>query len=79
MGDLEGDERDLRIAVFRRDRCRDVLVGLELDDEVDLLTDQDLGVALRDFRVVRLSTQMSSTPCAAAARCRPTETSFENW
>ena len=52
MGDLEGDERDLRIAVFRRDRCRDVLVGLELDDEVDLLTDQDLGVALRDFRVV---------------------------
>ena len=52
MGDLEGDERDLRIAVFRRDRCRDVFVGLELDDEVDLLTDQDLGVALRDFRAV---------------------------
>ena len=30
------------------------------------------------FGLYRLSTQMSSTPWAAAARCRPTDTSFEN-
>ncbi len=52
MRHLERDQRNLRVAVLRRHGCRDVLVGLELDDEVDLLTDEDLGVALRDLRVV---------------------------
>ena len=37
---------------FGRDDRRDVLVGLELDDEIDLLAHQDVGVALRDLRVV---------------------------
>jgi hypothetical protein len=31
------------------------------------------------FGLYRLSTEMSSIPCAAAARWRPVEISFENW
>ena len=39
-------------AVLGGDDRRDVLVGLELDDEVDFLAHQDVGVALRDLGVV---------------------------
>ena len=46
------DQRDVRLAVLGGDDRRDVLVGLELDDEVDLLAHEDVGVALRDLRVV---------------------------
>ena len=52
MGHFDRDERDAGLAVLRRDDRRDVLVGLELDDEVDLLAHEDVGVALRDLGVV---------------------------
>ena len=49
---FDRDERNARVAVLRRDDRRDVLVGLELDDEIDFLAHQDVGVALRDLGVV---------------------------
>ena len=35
-----------------RDDGRDMLVGLELDHQIDLLAHEDVGVALRDLRAV---------------------------
>ncbi len=52
MRNLDRDERDVRLAVLGGDDRRDVLVGLELDHEIDLLAHQDVGVALRDLRAV---------------------------
>ena len=52
MRDLDRDERDVRFAVLRRDDRRDVLVGLELDHQVDFLSHQHVGVALRNLRAV---------------------------
>ena len=52
MGDLDRDQGDVRLAVLRRDNRRHLFVGLELDDEIDLLTHEHVGVALRDLRVV---------------------------
>ena len=52
MRNLDRDQRDVGFAVLRGDDRRDVLVGLELDDEIDLLAHQDVGVALRDLRAV---------------------------
>ena len=52
MRHLDRDERNVRLAVLGADNRRDVLVGLELDDEVDLFSNQNVGVALGDFRVV---------------------------
>ena len=46
------DQRNAGVAILRRDDRRDLLVGLELDDEIDLLAHQHVGVALRDLRVV---------------------------
>ena len=52
MRHLDRDQRDVGLAVFGGDDRRDVIVGLELDHEIDLLAHQDVGVALRDLRVV---------------------------
>ena len=52
MRHFDRDQRDVGLAVLRRDDRRDVLVGLELDDQVDLLTNEHVGVALGDLRVV---------------------------
>ena len=52
MRHFDRDERNVRLAVLGRDDRRDVLVGLELDDEIDLLAHEDVGVALGDLRVV---------------------------
>ena len=52
MRHFDGDQRNPRLAVLRRDDRRDVLVGLELDHEVHLLAHEDVGVALRDLGVV---------------------------
>ena len=52
MRDLDRDQRDAGLAILRRDDRRDVLVGLELDHEVDLLAHEHVGVALRDLGVV---------------------------
>ena len=79
MRHFDRDQRDVGLAVLGGDDRRDVLVGLELDDEVDLLADEDVGVALRDLRAVAVVDAMSSMPWAAAARCRPVDISFENW
>ena len=79
MRHLDRDQRDVRFAVLRRDDRRDVLVGLELDDEIDFLAHEDVGVALRDLRVVAVVDADELDPSAAAARCRPVEISFENW
>ena len=54
MRNLDRDQRDVRVAVFCGDDRRDLLVGLELDHQVDALADQDVGVALRDLRVVAI-------------------------
>jgi hypothetical protein len=35
MGNLDRDERDVGLAVFRRDDRCDLFVGLKLDDQVD--------------------------------------------
>src|SRR4030095_4734559 len=54
MRNLDRDERDVGLAVFRRyDRC-DLFVGLELDDQVDFFSYQHVGVALGHFRVVAI-------------------------
>ena len=50
--DFQRDQRNPRIAVFRGHDRRDVLVGLEFDDEIHLLAHQDVGVPLRDLGVV---------------------------
>ena len=52
MRHLDRDQRNAGLAVLRRDDRRDVLVGLELDHEVDLLAHEHVGVALRDLGVV---------------------------
>src|SRR5204863_434094 len=44
---LERDERDPGLAVLGGDDRRDVLVGLELDDEIDFLPHQDVRVSLQ--------------------------------
>ena len=49
MRDLDGNQRNVGFAVLGRDNRRDVFVGLELDDEIHLLADQDIGVPLRDL------------------------------
>ena len=52
MRHLDGDERDAGLAILRRHDRRDVLVGLELDDEIDLLTNEHVRIPLRDLRAV---------------------------
>ena len=52
MRHLDRDQRDVRFAILRGHDRGDVLVGLELDDQVDLLAHQDVGVPLGDLRVV---------------------------
>ena len=52
MGNLDRDERDVRFAVLGGDDRRHVLVGLELDHQIDLLAHEDVGVALRDLGAV---------------------------
>src|SRR4029453_18830592 len=49
---FDRDERNARFAVLRTDDRRDVLGGLELAHESDLVWHEDAGVALRDLRVV---------------------------
>ena len=51
MRHLERDQRNVRIAVFRRDGGRDVFVGLKLDDQIDRLANEDVSVPLGDFRL----------------------------
>ena len=65
-----------RLEVFRRDRRRDCLVGLELDDEIDLLLDQVLRVPQRDFRLIPIvDNDELETFRVLAARSRPACTS----
>ena len=52
MWNLDRDQRDVRFAILGGDDRRNLLVGLELDDEVDALADENVGVALRDPRAV---------------------------
>ena len=52
VGDVDGDQRNARLEVLRRDGRRHRLVGLELDDEIDLLLDQVLRVPQRHFRLI---------------------------
>jgi hypothetical protein len=52
MRNLDGDQGNVRLAVLGGDDGRDVLVGLELDHQVHLLPYEDVGVALRNLRVV---------------------------
>lgn len=52
MRDINGDERDVRFHVFRGDSGRDGLVGLKLDDQVHLLSNQVVGVPQGDFRLI---------------------------
>ena len=52
MRNLDGDHRDVRVAVLGGDDRRDLLVGLELDDQIDALAHEHVGVALRNLRVV---------------------------
>ena len=55
MGDVDGDKRDVGLEVLRCDGGRDGLVGLELDDEIDVLADELLGVAERDLRLIAVA------------------------
>ena len=52
MRDVDGDERDAGLEVLRRNRRRRRIVGLELNRQVDLLANQLLRVAKRDFGLV---------------------------
>ena len=52
MRNVDGDERNVRFEILRRDRWRHGFVGLKLDDEVDLLLDEMLGVAQRNLRLI---------------------------
>ena len=52
MRNLERDHRNARLAILRRNDRRDVLVGLELDDQINFLSDEHIRVPLRDLRVV---------------------------
>ena len=74
MRHLDRDQRNVGFAVLRRDDRRHVLVGLEFDDQVDFLPDQDVGVALGDFRVVAVVDADELDPLGgggrAAARSR---------
>ena len=52
MWNLDRDQRDVRFAILGGDDRRNLLVGLEFDDEVDALAHENVGVALRDPRAV---------------------------
>ena len=52
MRNLDGDQRDVRVPVLGRHNRGDLLVGLEFDDEVDVLAHEHIGVALGDLRIV---------------------------
>ena len=52
MRNVDGNQRDVRLAVLRGDGWGDGLVGLELDDQIDAVPNQELGVLDRDFRLV---------------------------
>ena len=52
MRDVDGDNRDARLEVARGDLGRDGLVGLELDDEVDVLADEVIGVPKGNPRLI---------------------------
>ena len=52
MGNVDGDERDVGLEVLGRDGGGDRLVGLELDDEVDSLANEVLGVAQGHLRLI---------------------------
>src|SRR5262249_59226728 len=45
MGNVDGDEGNLRLHVFRRDGLGYHLVGLQLDHQVDALADQVVRVS----------------------------------
>ncbi len=50
MRHVHGDEGNAGLEIFRRDRRRDGLIGLELHDQIDLLANQPIHVAKRDLR-----------------------------
>ena len=52
MRHFDRDERDVGLAILGRHNRRDVLVGLELNHEIDFFAHQDIRVPLRDLRVV---------------------------
>ena len=52
MRHVDGDQRNVRFEVLRRDRRRNGLVGLELDDEIDALANEVLGIAQGDLGLV---------------------------
>ena len=52
MRHLDRDERDPCLAILGGDNRRHVLIGLELDDQIHLLADEDVGVPLGDLRAV---------------------------
>ena len=78
MRNLDGDERDVRLAVLGGDDRRDVLVGLELDDEIDLLANQDVGVALRDLRAVAVVDRDELDALGRGGALQAFEISLEN-
>jgi len=55
MGNVDRDERDVGLEVLRCDGGRDGLVGLEFDDEIDVLADELFGDAERDLRLVAVA------------------------
>ena len=76
---FDRDQRDVRFAVLGRDDRRDVLVGLELDDQIDLFAHEDVGVALRDLRVVAVVDRDELDALRGGGALEAGETSFENW
>ena len=51
MRHVNGDERNAGLEILRRNRRGNRLVDLELDDQIDLFLDQQLGVPKRRARV----------------------------
>ena len=51
---IDRDERDLGLHVFRGDGWRDHFIGLKLDDQIQLLPDQIIRAAQSDFRLITI-------------------------
>ncbi len=71
MRDVDGDERHARLEVLRRDGRSDRLVGLKLDDEIDLLLDEQLGVAQRDLGLIAVVDDDHLEPFALGRHQQP--------
>ena len=54
MRNIDGDQGNAGFAILCRDNRSNLLIGLELDDQVHFFAHQQIGVVLRDLRVVAI-------------------------